>query len=61
MRADIFFFIAGDIGRRTEAFFAGAVALVGANAPFCFAHRAFCAIDISFRAAGDTVRLRDSG
>jgi|ERR1039458_7273271 hypothetical protein len=55
--ADNFFRAAGLIGFQAGAFFAGVAALFGADLPFCFAHRAFCAAEILARADALIVRL----
>ena len=57
--ADNFFRAAGLIDFRAVTFFAGAV--FGADLPFCFAHRAFCAAEILARADALIVRLCGTG
>jgi hypothetical protein len=59
--ADSFFRAAGLIGFRAVAFLVGAAAVFGADFPFCFAQRAFCAAEILARAEALIVRLRVAG
>lgn len=55
--ADNFFRAAGLISFRGLTFFAGDEVVVGVDLPFCFAHRAFCAVEILARADALIVRL----
>ena len=55
--ADNFFRAAVLMGFRAGVFLAGAEAFFGADLPFCFAHRAFCAAEILARADALIVRL----
>ena len=48
--------MAGVMGRRTVAFFAGAAAFFGADFRFLCAHRSFIAAEMRLRAAGLMVR-----
>jgi hypothetical protein len=57
MRADIFFFMDGLIGRRTVDFFVGAAAFFAGDFPLRCAHLSFIAAEIRLRAAGDIVRV----